>query len=339
RDGDDGEFSARALDSLKTAFQKGEGRIFAGPAEDIRPYSNIFEADGILFETPDENLFSYNSPLGACPECGGYGRVIGIDEALVIPNPTLSVYDGAVACWRGDLMKSYKDELIESAYKFDFPIFTPYNELAAEQKALLWSGNEYFAGIDGFFDMAQRNRYKIQYRYLLSRYSGKTTCRSCGGSRLRKEALYVKVCGKTIADIMSMPITVLSEFLGGMELDELERGLVEIPLREIRQRVECIMGVGLGYLTLDRPSSTLSGGESQRINLVKALGNNLVGSMYVLDEPSIGLHSKDTQRLIAVLRNLRDLGNTVVVVEHDREIIEAADYLIDVGPKAGTEGG
>ena len=336
---DDDEFTSRALDSLKQAFEKGDGRIWCGPSGALRPFSNLFEADGITFERPSENLFSYNSPLGACPECGGFGSLIGIDEKLVIPNPTLSVYDGAVACWRGEMMKYYKDELVNNAYKFDFPIFKPYNELSEAQKDVLWKGNEYFTGIDGFFDWVRKNRYKIHFNYMLSRYSGRTTCRTCHGTRLRKEALYVKIGGKTIAELMAMQIGDLAGFFDRLELEPYEAQLADLALREIKQRLGYIVDVGLGYLTLDRASSTLSGGESQRINLVKVIGNNLVGSMYVLDEPSVGLHSRDTQRLIAVLKRLRDLGNTVIVVEHDKEIISAADYIIDIGPRAGIFGG
>lgn len=336
--GDD-EFTARALDSLGTAFSRGGGRIYCGLQGALEPFSNLFEADGIRFEKPDENLFSYNSPLGACPECGGFGTVMGIDENLVVPNPTLSVYDGAIVCWRGEMMKYFKEELLKNAYKFDFPVFKPYNQLSKKEKDLLWSGNEYFTGIDGFFKWVDKNRYKIQFKYMLSRYSGRTVCRSCGGARLRKEALYVRVGGKNIAELCAMQIDALVEFFDNLQLDDYERQTVDIPLREIRQRLQYIVDVGLGYLTLDRPSSTLSGGESQRINLVKVIGNNLVGSMYVLDEPSVGLHSRDTQRLISVLKRLRDLGNTVIVVEHDREIISQADYLIDIGPRAGIFGG
>lgn len=337
--GDDGDFTSRTLDSLRTAFEAGQGHIFCGVPERLRHFSNIFEADGITFERPTENLFSYNNPLGACPVCGGFGNIVGIDENLVIPNPTLSVFDGAVACWRGELMKYFKDELVDNAYKFDFPIFKPYKDLTHAEKDLLWRGNEHFTGIDGFFDWVNKNRYKIQFKYMQSRYSGKTTCRECGGTRLRKEALYVRIGGKNIAELMSMQIRDLAAFFDTLALDDYERELAAVPLKEIRDRLRCIVDVGLGYLTLDRASATLSGGESQRINLVKVIGNNLVGSMYVLDEPSIGLHSCDTQRLIAVLRRLRDLGNTVVVVEHDREIIAAADHIIDFGPMAGSYGG
>lgn len=336
---DDGDFTSRTLDSLRTAFEAGQGHIFCGVPERLRHFSNIFEADGITFERPTENLFSYNSPLGACPVCGGFGNIVGIDENLVIPNPTLSVFDGAVACWRGELMKYFKDELVDNAYKFDFPIFKPYKDLTRAEKDLLWRGNEHFTGIDGFFDWVNKNRYKIQFKYMQSRYSGKTTCRECGGTRLRKEALYVRIGGKNIAELMSMQIRDLAAFFDTLALDDYERELAAVPLKEIRDRLRCIVDVGLGYLTLDRASATLSGGESQRINLVKVIGNNLVGSMYVLDEPSIGLHSCDTQRLIAVLRRLRDLGNTVVVVEHDWEIIAAADHIIDFGPMAGSYGG
>ncbi len=336
---EDDEFVSRSLDSLKTAFAKGEGHIFCGLPAALKEFSNLFEADGMRFDAPNENMFSFNSPIGACPTCGGFGKIIGIDENLVIPNPTLSVYDGAVACWRGEMMKYFKEQLIANAYKCEFPVFKPYNELSKAEKDMLWKGNEHFIGIDGFFDWVEKNRYKIQFKYMISRYSGRTTCRDCGGTRLRKEALYVKVGGKNIAELMSMQIDALAAFFESLQLDDYERKMVEIPLKEIRERLAYIVEVGLGYLTLDRASNTLSGGESQRINLVKVLGNNLVGSMYVLDEPSIGLHSRDTQRLISVLKKLRDLGNTVVVVEHDREIIMAADYVIDIGPRAGSLGG
>ena len=331
---------SRALDSAQTAFAQGGGYLCVWNEQaGARSFSNLFEADGMRFEEPSEHLFSYNSPLGACPVCGGYGKTIGIDEALVIPDPTLSVYQGAIACWRGEMMKQLNDELVMNAYKFDFPIHKPYIELSPEQKALLWRGNEYFTGIDPFFKWVESQRYKIQYKYMLSRYSGKTTCPACGGSRLRPEALYVKVGGKNIHELMTMPISELARFFEQLELDEYDRTIAERPLREIRSRLSYIESVGLGYLTLSRPSNTLSGGESQRINLVSSLGNNLVGSMYILDEPSIGLHERDTQRLIGVLQRLRDLGNTVIVVEHDRHIIDAADQLIDIGPYAGSNGG
>lgn len=331
---------SRALDSVQTAFSRGGGRISVWNAEaGIRDFSSLFEADGIHFEEPTEHLFSYNSPLGACPECGGYGKTTGIDESLVVPDPTLSVYQGAIACWRGEVMKQLNDELVMNAYKFDFPIHKPYIELSPEQKRALWEGNEYITGIKPFFKWVESQRYKIQYKYMLSRYSGKTTCPACGGARLRPEALYVKVGGKNIHELMTMPVGELAAFFDSLVLDAYDRAVAERPLREIRSRLGYICEVGLSYLTLNRASNTLSGGESQRISLVSALGNNLVGSMYILDEPSIGLHERDTQRLIGVLKRLRDLGNTVIVVEHDRHIIEAADQLIDIGPLAGVEGG
>ena len=338
--GSDDDTVSRALDSVQTAFAQGGGYLCVWNEQaGARNFSNLFEADGIRFEEPTEHLFSYNSPLGACPVCGGYGKTIGIDESLVIPDPTLSIYQGAIACWRGEVMKQLNDELVMNAYKFDFPIHKPYIELTPEQKSVLWEGNEYFTGITPFFNWVESQRYKIQYKYMLSRYSGKTTCPACGGSRLRPEALYVKVGGKNIHELMTMPIGELASFFEQLELDEYDRTVAERPLREIRSRLQYICEVGLSYLTLSRASNTLSGGESQRINLVSSLGNNLVGSMYILDEPSIGLHERDTQRLIGVLKRLRDLGNTVIVVEHDRHIIEAADQLIDIGPYAGTSGG
>ena len=337
---DDPDTVSRALDSVQTAFAQGGGYLCVwNEKAGARNFSNLFEADGIRFERPTEHLFSYNSPLGACPVCGGYGKTIGIDEALVIPDPTLSIYQGAVACWRGEVMKQLNDELVMNAYKFGFPIHKPYIELSPQEKKLLWTGNEYFTGIDPFFKWVESQRYKIQYKYMLSRYSGKTTCHACDGSRLRPEALYVKVGGKNIHELMSMPIDALASFFDRLELDDYDRTVADRPLREIRSRLRYICDVGLGYLTLNRASNTLSGGESQRISLVSALGNNLVGSMYILDEPSIGLHERDTQRLIGVLKRLRDLGNTVIVVEHDRHIIEAADQLIDIGPYAGVNGG
>ena len=337
---DEDDTVSRALDSVQTAFSQGGGYLCVwNQNAGFRNFSNLFEADGMRFEQPTEHLFSYNSPLGACPVCGGYGKTIGIDEGLVIPDPTLSVYQGAIACWRGEMMKQLNEELVMNAYKFDFPIHKPYIELTPEQKKVLWEGNEYFTGITPFFKWVESQRYKIQYKYMLSRYSGKTTCHACGGSRLRPEALYVKVGGKNIHELMTMPVGELSVFFDRLELDDYDRTVAERPLREIRSRLQYICDVGLSYLTLSRASNTLSGGESQRISLVSSLGNNLVGSMYILDEPSIGLHERDTQRLIGVLLRLRDLGNTVIVVEHDRHIIEAADQLIDIGPLAGNGGG
>ena len=304
-----------------------------------------FELDGITFRRPDEYLFSFNSPLGACPVCGGLGKIIGISEDLVVPDKTKSIYDGAIACWRGEKMGWFKDQLILNAEKEGIPIFEPYCKLTQAQKDIIWTHEgDYqdpgaFFGINQFFEWVESNRYKIQYKYMLSRYSGRTTCTACGGSRLRKEALYVKVAGKTIHDLLSMTVEELLKWFGGISLTETEQAIAGKTIEEIRYRLQCIEDVGLGYLTLSRTMNTLSGGESQRVNLVTALGSSLVGSMYILDEPSIGLHPRDTDRLIAVLRRLRDIGNTVVVVEHDPEIIKAADYLIDLGPRAGVNGG
>lgn len=336
---DDEETEARCLDSAQTAFIQGKGHMAVICNGRCEEFSNIFEADGILFEKPDENLFSYNSPIGACPTCGGFGKVMGIDESLVIPDPTKTIFEGAVACWRGEMMKARLDEVVENAYKCGLPIHTPYNLLTKEQKQMLWKGTEFFNGIDQFFEWVTANRYKIQYKYMLNRYSGKTVCPECEGSRLRKEALYVKIGGQSIADLLKMSISDIIQFFRELKLDEYDATVAERPLKEIMQRLEYIDEVGLSYLTLDRAANTLSGGESQRINLVCSLGNNLVGSLYILDEPSIGLHTRDTERLIGVLKRLRDLGNTVIVVEHDPDIIRAADHLIDVGPFAGAFGG
>ena len=345
---------ARLQDSVQTAFDQGKGHLTVGTLvrvptatkdtagrEEVfmRDFSNVFEADSMVFEEPTELMFSYNNPLGACPACGGYGNTIGIDEDLVIPNGSLSVYEGAVACWRGETMGYYLKELIYNAAKFDFPIHRPYAELTKEQKKLLWDGNRYFTGINRFFEMVESMKYKIQYKYLLSRYSGKTVCKVCEGSRLRKETNYVKIGGKTITELMDMSITRLREFFQHLELRDYERKIAARAIKEIRDRLDYIEAVGLGYLTLNRRANTLSGGESQRINLVSSLGNSLVGSLYILDEPSIGLHPRDTQRLISVIKNLRDLGNTVIIVEHDEEIIRSADELIDIGPYAGVHGG
>ncbi len=343
----DEDTATRILDSVQTAFNQGNGYIFVYSGERCISFSNVFEADGIRFEDPTEYLFSYNNPLGACPVCGGYGKIIGIDESLVVPDPSLSIYQGAIACWKGEIMKKYNSDLIMSADKFNFPIHKPYRELTHEQKHLLWSGNEYFTGINDFFKWVEANKYKIQFKYLQSRYSGKTICPECEGSRLRKEALWVKIADKNIFELMEMTVGELSVFFDNLlpsaqsvySLSEYDYSIASRPIKEIRNRLEYINSVGLSYLTLNRPSNTLSGGESQRINLVSSLGNNLVGALYILDEPSIGLHSRDTQRLITVLKKLRDLGNTVVVVEHDEEIIRVADELIDIGPFAGINGG
>ncbi len=338
---------------IESGFAEGNGKLYLAceseaaessaadksSAVQIREYSNRFEADGILFEEPNELMFSFNSPIGACPTCGGSGTTEGIDERLVIPNASLSVYEDAVAPWRGKLMSWYKEQFINEAYKFDFPIHRPYAALTQKQKDFLWNGKGSVIGINGFFEWVDKKKYKIQYKYMLSRYSGKAICRECGGSRLKREASYVKLCGKSIAELMSMCVTELIEFFKTLQLTDYERKVAERAMKEIVLRLECIDEVGLGYLTLNRKSATLSGGESQRINLVSSLGSNLVGSLYILDEPSVGLHSKDTQRLINVIKRLRDLGNTIVVVEHDAQIICSADYLIDIGPLAGSFGG
>ena len=293
----------------------------------------------MTFESPTEHTFSFNSPIGACPRCEGFGRIIGIDEDLVVPNKALSIYEDAVVCWKGEVMSEWKHELIRSAGKFDFPIHKPYYELTDEQRELLWNGNKHFGGLNEFFKHLESNQYKIQYRVMLARYRGKTTCPDCKGSRLKKEASYIKVSGKSINELVLMPVERLKQFFDTIELDEHDASIARRLLAEINNRLQFLLDVGLGYLTLNRLSNTLSGGESQRINLATSLGSSLVGSLYILDEPSIGLHPRDTDRLIRVLRQLRDLGNTVVVVEHDEEIMRAADYIIDMGPHAGRRGG
>ncbi|MEG0519380.1 MAG: excinuclease ABC subunit UvrA [Bacteroidales bacterium] len=329
-------------DSIQSAFSQGKGHLkiaVTGETISYRDFSTIFEADGICFEEPTGLMFSYNNPIGACPVCGGYGSMVGIDEGLVIPNSSLSVYEGAVACWRGEIMGSYLKELIYNAGKFDFPIHRPYAELTKEQKKVLWDGNSCFTGINGFFEMVESMKYKIQYKYMLARYSGKTICRECEGSRLRKETNYVKIGGRTITNLMDMSITNLALFFKELTLEEYESKIAGRAIKEVCDRLSYIEEVGLGYLTLNRAANTLSGGESQRINLVSSLGSSLVGSLYILDEPSIGLHPRDTERLITVIKRLRDLGNTVLIVEHDAEIIRSADELIDIGPYAGVHGG
>ena len=334
---------SRLSDSVQTAFYEGkECCIVVAETNGKRStaeFSSRFEADGIVFETPSVNLFAFNNPYGACPTCEGFGSVMGIDPDLVFPNKSLSVYDGAVACWRGDKMSEWKDALVRSAHYFNFPIHKPYFELTEEQKQLLWTGNEYFEGISAFFQMVDANSYKIQYRVMMSRYRGKTVCPECHGSRLRKEAQYVKVGGKSITDLVLMPLDELKGFFEHLTLEETEQKIASRLLIEINNRLEFLLDVGLGYLTLNRLSNTLSGGESQRINLATSLGSSLVGSTYILDEPSIGLHSRDTDRLIKVLKRLRDIGNTVIVVEHDEKIIRNADHIIDIGPMAGEFGG
>ena len=333
----DDDTQTRMRDSVARAFSYGEGICTVITDKGATEFSSRFEADGIQFEHPSEHLFSFNNPLGACPRCEGYGKVIGIDEDLVIPDKSKTIYEDAVACWRGETMRKWKEQLVENAYKFDFPIHTPFHELTQEQKRMLWRGNEYFHGLDDFFAYIDSERRKIQFRVMKARYTGKTTCPEC--SRLRREALYVKVGGKTVADLVVMPVDELIAFFAGLELDGHDTKTAARILVEIRNRLQYLADVGLGYLTLDRLSSTLSGGESQRINLSTSLGSNLTGSLYILDEPSIGLHPRDTNRLIKVLQQLRDLGNTVIVVEHEEEVIRAADYIVDIGPKAGYNGG
>ena len=335
----DEDSQTRIRDSVARAFSYGGGICEIVTDEGVREFSSRFEADGIEFERPSEHLFSFNNPLGACPRCEGYGKVIGIDEDLVIPDKSKTIYEDAVACWRGETMRKWKQQLVENASKFGFPIHTPFHELTPEQKRLLWRGNEYFHGLDEFFEYIDSERRKIQFRVMKARYTGKTACPECGGSRLRKEALYVRVGGKTIADLVAMPVDSLIAFFAGLELDEHDTKTASRILVEIRNRLQYLADVGLGYLTLDRLSSTLSGGESQRINLSTSLGSNLTCSLYILDEPSIGLHPRDTNRLIGVLKQLRDLGNTVIVVEHEEEVIRAADWIVDIGPKAGYNGG
>jgi excinuclease ABC subunit A len=334
---------SRLTDSAETAMYEGDGtcmlRFYLSDDTRLHVFSTKFEADGIKFEEPNDQMFSFNSPLGACPTCEGFGKIIGIDEHLVVPNRTLSVYDGAVLCWRGEKMGEWLNEFLREAPAHDFPIFAPYYELTQEQKDYLWHGPREKVCIDSFFKMLEENQYKIQYRVMLARYRGKTTCPTCHGSRLKKEASYVRVGGKNISELVEMPITQLQEFFRTLTLDAHDTLVAQRLLSEIKNRLTFLSDVGLGYLTLNRLSNSLSGGESQRINLATSLGSSLVGSLYILDEPSIGLHSRDTTRLIKVLRQLQQLGNTVVVVEHDEEIIRAADYIIDIGPKAGRLGG
>lgn len=343
------ELAARLHSSVQTAFDKGEGRISVcwqdGDELHSEEFSNKFEMDGIKFRQPDEYLFSFNSPLGACPVCGGLGEIIGISEDLVVPDKSRTIYDDAIACWRGEKMGWFRDLLVKNAAKFEIPIFEPYHNLTQEQRDKIWNGcpaaneEDSIVGLNEFFKWVEQNKYKIQYKYMLSRYSGKTICHECGGSRLRREALYVKVGGKNIHELLKMNVGQLAEFFRNIELNEYDRSVAGKAIEEILDRLDYINDVGLGYLTLDRRSNSLSGGESQRINLVAALGSSLVGSLYILDEPSIGLHPRDTDRLISVLKRLRDIGNTVVVVEHDKNIMKAADLLIDIGPKAGVNGG
>jgi excinuclease ABC subunit A len=335
--------TSRAADSVQTAFQTGKGHckivVLSEGKTITENFSNKFEEDGIDFIEPSEHLFSFNNPIGACPVCEGYSKIIGIDANLVIPNQNLSVYEDAIVCWKGETMKKWKERLVNNASQFDFPIHKPYFQLTDEQKNLLWKGNRYFYGINKFFEHLEEKKYKIQYRVLLSRYRGKTTCPECNGTRLRKEAGYVKIAGKTIQELVAVPVGKLYEYFIKLQLPANDREVADRLLKEITVRLKFLVDVGLPYLALDRLSSTLSGGESQRINLATSLGSNLVGSMYILDEPSIGLHPRDTNLLIKVLKELRDLGNTVLVVEHEEEIIRAADEIIDMGPEAGRLGG
>ena len=339
----DSDLPSRIADSIQTAFFEGEGycnvEISNGEKSENTSFSNRFELDGINFEEPSLNLFSFNNPYGACKTCEGFGSVIGIDEDLVIPNKALSIYQEAVACWKGEKMSEWKNQLIMNAYLFDFPIHKPYYDLTPEQKELLWSGNEFFEGINTFFKYVEEQTYKIQYRVMLSRYRGKTICPDCKGTRLRKDANYVKINNISISELVLMPVDESIIFFKNIQLSEFDYKVAKRLLTEIINRLQVIEDVGLGYLSLNRLSSTLSGGESQRINLATSLGSSLVGSMYILDEPSIGLHPRDTEKLIKVLNQLKSLGNTVIIVEHDEEIMKSSDFIIDIGPLAGANGG
>ena len=338
---DEDDFYNRLADAVEMAFFEGKGRCYIEKIDgsETREFSNSFELDGQKFLEPNTHLFSFNNPYGACPKCEGYGDIIGIDKSLVIPNTSLSIYENVVFPWRGDSMKYYRDQLVNNSHKFDFPIHKPYFELDPEHQHLLWTGNSHFTGLNDFFAELESKAYKVQNRVMLSRYRGKTKCSSCNGKRLRTEANYVKVGGASITDLVELSLKDLIEFFKTIKLDSNDKKIAKRLLKEIHNRLEFLSNVGLDYLTLNRKSNTLSGGESQRINLATSLGSSLVGSMYILDEPSIGLHSKDTERLINVLNALRDLGNTVIVVEHDKAIMAAADYVIDIGPEAGSFGG
>lgn len=337
------ETRSRISDSVQTALYEGKGECIIDHNSKEKPsrqtFSDKFEMDGIQFEEPSVHLFSFNNPVGACRTCEGFGSIIGIDENLVIPNKNLSVFDGAIACWKGEKMGEWKEKLIREAHKFDFPVHRPINQLSSAERKLLWTGNEYFHGLDEFFEFLERESFKIQYRVMMARYRGKTTCTECGGARLRKEAYYVKIGGKDIGQLVALQIKDLLQFFQNLELNDTDRTIGKRILTEILNRINFLNDVGLGYLTLNRLSNTLSGGESQRLNLATSLGSSLVGSLYILDEPSIGLHPRDTQRLIKVLKSLRDQGNTVLVVEHDEEIMRSSDQIIDLGPEAGTGGG
>ncbi len=340
----DEDFLNRVADSVQTAYFEGNGEclVYVEKKENVYEshlFSNLFEADGIKFEEPDVNFFTFNNPIGACKTCEGFGSIIGIDPDLVMPNKSLSVYDNAVACWNGETMSYFKKQLLKNAHKFNFPVHKPIAELTKAQLDLLWKGNEHFEGINDFFKMLEKESYKIQYRVMLARYRGKTTCPDCRGTRLRKDANYVKIAGKNITDLVLMPVSELLPFFNQLQLNEHDTKIAKRLLTEITNRLQYLSDVGLDYLTLNRVANTLSGGESQRINLATSLGSSLVGSLYILDEPSIGLHSRDTERLIKVLKSLQQQGNTVIIVEHDEEIMLAADELIDIGPEAGSGGG
>lgn len=337
----DDDFQHRLADAIDIAFFEGKGECAIQETESgkLVHFSNKFELDGIEFLEPNVHLFSFNNPYGACPHCDGYGDTIGLDEDLIIPNTGLSVYDNCIYPWRGETMSWYRDQLVNNAYKFDFPIHRPWFELSKEEKQLVWKGNKYFTGLTDFFNELEEKNYKIQNRVILARYRGKTRCAECEGRRLRKETNYVKIQNRSISELVEMPIEELQQFFKELQLSDYEKDVSKRLLVEINNRLRFLSEVGLNYLTLNRKSNTLSGGESQRINLATSLGSSLVGSMYILDEPSIGLHSKDTEKLIRVLKSLRDLGNTVIVVEHDQDIMKAADYIIDIGPEAGTHGG
>lgn len=341
---EDEDFVSRAGDSVQTAFFEGEGECLIWIEKETGSYdkysfSNLFELDGITFEEPNVNFFTFNNPIGACKTCEGFGSIIGIDPDLVIPNKSLSVYESAIACWNGEVMSTYKNQLLKSAHKFDFPVHKPIAELSKKDYALLWTGNQYFEGLNDFFKMLERETYKIQYRVMLARYRGKTSCPDCMGTRLRKDANYVKINDKCIADLVLSPVSELIPFFKTIKLNDHDTKVAKRLLIEINNRLQYLSDVGLGYLTLNRVANTLSGGESQRINLATQLGSTLVGSLYILDEPSIGLHPRDTDRLIKVLRSLQQQGNTVIIVEHDEEIMRQADELIDIGPEAGSGGG
>lgn len=339
----DKEMLSRLADSVETAFFEGNGECLVGIMENdqwqTESFSNRYESGGVQFEEPHPQMFNFNSPAGACPTCEGFGQTIGIDEQLVIPNEYLSVYDDAVACWRGETMQEWKWQFIKNAHKVNFPIHKPYNKLTEKEKNYLWNGSQYFEGINQFFEFLKANLYKIQYRVLLSRYRGKTICPTCKGKRLKPETEYVKIQGKSLGDLLMMPISELKQWFDHLKLGKHDAEIAERLLYEIKTRLGFLINVGLGYLTLNRSSSTLSGGEAQRVHLSTSLGSSLVGSLYILDEPTIGLHPHDTSRLLDSLLHLRDLGNTVLVVEHDEEVIRAADFIIDMGPYAGRKGG